>query len=253
MESKVALVTGGTAGIGRAAAVAFARRGARVVVCGRREAEGEQTMQLVRAAGGDGFFVQADVSDELAVQQLIQTIVERYDRLDYAFNNAGVGGIPGPMADGTRENWDYVIGVNLTGTWLCMKSEIQQMLRQGHGAIVNMASVGGVWGTPGISSYVAAKHGIVGLTKTAAYEYAPFGIRINVVGPGGIHTEMLDIILPTPEIRQKFSQFHPVKRLGQPEEVANTVVWLCSDEASFITGATIMVDGGVSSSVNPFA
>jgi NAD(P)-dependent dehydrogenase (short-subunit alcohol dehydrogenase family) len=252
MQDKVALVTGGTAGIGQATAVAFARLGARVVVCGRREAEGQQTVELIRAAGGDGFFMQADISDEPAVQRLIQAIVERYDRLDYAFNNAGYGGIPGPMVEGTRENWEQVISVNLTGTWLCMKFELQQMLRQGHGAIVNMASVGGVWGTAGIAPYVAAKHGIVGLTKTAAFECAPFGVRINVVGPGGIETAMLSQIMP-PELMQKFGQFHPIKRLGQPEEVANTVVWLCSDQASFVTGATIMVDGGVTSGVNPLA
>ena len=253
MQDKVALVTGGTAGIGRAAAVAFARQGARVVVCARREAQGEQTLQLIRDAGGDGFFMQADVSDEPAMQGLIQAIVERYGRLDYAFNNAGFGGLPGPMVQGTRENWDRVISVNLTGTWLCMKYELQQMLPQGHGAIVNMASVGGVFGTPGIAPYVAAKHGIVGLTKTAAMEYAPFGVRINVVAPGGINTEMLDQLMLPPEALQKFGEFHPIKRLGTPEEVANAVVWLCSDQATYVTGTVFMVDGGVTAGVNPFA
>ncbi len=252
MQGKVALVTGATSGIGRATAVAFARRGARVVVCGRREAEGRQTVEALRAVGSDGFFMAVDVSDEAAVEALVAATVERYGRLDYAFNNAGYGDAPGPLHSIARKDWDRMIAVHLTGTWACMKYELQQMLPQGGGVIVNMASVAGVIGAVGLSSYVAVKHGIMGLTKTAAVEYAPFGIRINVVGPGGVVTEGLEGLLAMPAVAAHFTQTHPVNRLGRPEEVANAVVWLCSDEASFMTGAAMMIDGGVTAGLNPF-
>ncbi len=250
MKGKIALITGGTSGIGRATAVGFAQAGATVVVCGRRQAQGEETIDLVRQAGSDGSFVQTDVSDEAAVQSLIGQTVERYGRLDYAFNNAGIGGDIGPLVACTRESWDQVISTNLTGVWLCMKYELQRMLQQGGGVIVNTASVAGVWGSPGMSAYVASKHAVVGLTKAAALEYAAAGVRVNVVAPAGILTDMVTNMM-NEEMLTAFANSHPVGRLGQPEEVAQAVVWLCSDAASFITGHTLMIDGGTTAGVNP--
>jgi NAD(P)-dependent dehydrogenase (short-subunit alcohol dehydrogenase family) len=253
MGNRVALVTGGTTGIGRAAVLGFARQGYATVFCGRREVEGKETEALVREAGGRGKFVQTDVCDEQAVRRLVNQTLETFGGLDCAFNNAGITGPMRPTADITLEDWSAVMSINVTGTWLCMKYQIPIMLKQKRGAIVNMSSVSGVWGTPGLSAYVAAKHAVLGLTKSAAIEYAPAGIRINAVGPAGIMTDILGSALgDNTDMLDKFRSAHPLGRFGTPQEVAAAVVWLCSDESSFITGTTLMIDGGGTAGVNPF-
>jgi NAD(P)-dependent dehydrogenase (short-subunit alcohol dehydrogenase family) len=253
MDKKVALITGGTSGIGRAAVLAFAKAGISTVFCGRRSAEGKETEALVERAGARGLFVQTDVCDEAAVQQLVERTLSVFGRLDCAFNNAGITGRMGPTAEHNRADWDAVMATNVTGTWLCMKYQIQAMLKQGKGSIVNMSSVSGVWGTPGLSPYVAAKHAVLGLTKTAAMEYSAAGIRINAVAPAGIGTEIISTTLGHDEnLIAKFRSAHPIGRFGTVEEVANAVVWLSSSEASFITGHTLMIDGGATAGVNPF-
>lgn len=254
LENKVALITGGTTGIGRDTAVLFAREGARVVFTGRREAEGNETLNLVRASGGDGLFLKSDVSKAAEVQSVVQKTVEKYGRLDVAFNNAGVEGKWLPLADQTEENWDYVHGINLKGVWLCLKYEIQQMLKQGGGgAIVNMSSVAGLIGAAGAGVYIASKHGVIGLTKTAAIECAANGIRVNAVCPAVIETPMAESAFADPEINKRMLAVHPVGRFGKPAEVAEAVLWLCSDKSSFTTGQAIGVDGGLLIGPNPNA
>jgi NAD(P)-dependent dehydrogenase (short-subunit alcohol dehydrogenase family) len=244
-EDKVALVTGGSSGIGRATALAFAHAGARVVIADIAEDGGEETIALIKGAGGAAIFVRTDVSKAADVAELIRAAVSTYGRLDYAFNNAGIDGDTVPTADGSEANWDHVLATNLKGVWLCMKHEIQHMLQQGHGAIVNTASVAGLVGFPGLAAYTASKHAIVGLTKTAALEYARAGIRINAVCPGAIRTPALArFIAQAPQIEAQVIAMEPVGRLGTPEEVAEAVVWLCSDGSSFVTGTAMTVDGG---------
>jgi NAD(P)-dependent dehydrogenase (short-subunit alcohol dehydrogenase family) len=253
MSDRVALVTGGTTGIGRATVLAFAKRGYATVFCGRREAEGKQTEDMLQAAGGRGRFIQTDVCDEAAVRHLIGWTLENYGQLDCAFNNAGVTGPMRPTIELTPEEWASVMSINVTGTWLCMKYQIPAMLKRGRGAIVNMASVSGIWGTPGLAAYVAAKHAVLGLTKTAAIEYAPAGLRINAVAPAGIMTEIISSALgDNPVMLEKFRSAHPLGRFGTAEEVAAAVLWLCSDESSFVAGNTLMIDGGATAGVNPF-
>jgi len=244
-DGKVALVTGGSFGIGRATAVAFAKRGAKVVVADWMEDKENETIRLVKNAGSDAMFVHCDVSSSTEVKNMIEKTIAHFGRLDYAFNNAGIEGATANTHECTEENWDKTIGINLKGIWLCMKNEIPYMLKEGKGAIVNCASVAGLISFPGLPAYVVSKHGVVGLTKTAALEYARQGIRINAVCPGVIKTPMIDRVTgKDKEIEKQYISMEPVGRMGNPEEVGEAVIWLCSDSASFVTGHALPVDGG---------
>lgn len=245
ITGKTALVTGAGSGIGRAAAIAFASAGANVVVADIDIAGGDETVALMRGLAGKGVFVAADISRGPEVDALIKTTVDTFGSLDCAFNNAGIQGELSLTADCTEENWDHIIGINLKGVWLCMKYEIQQMLKQGAGAIVNNSSNFGLVGSNGMPAYSAAKHGVVGLTKTAAIEYAKSGVRVNAVCPGPVQTPLVDkIVARQPEIVDAITAREPIGRMGQPHEIASAVVWLCSDEASFVVGSVLPVDGG---------
>ena len=245
LKGKVALVTGGTAGIGRETAIALAIAGAKVIVSGRRIEQGEETINLIRHKGGEATFVQADVSQATEVERTIAKAVETYGSLDCAFNNAGVEGKLAPITELSLEDFNKVIDINLKGTWLCLKYEIEQMLKQGFGAIVNTSSGMGEVGMANLSLYCASKHGIMGLTKSLALEYAKQGIRINAIAPGPIDTGMPDRGTSSKEALENYiSTFVPMGRMGTAQEVAELVVWLCSDAASFVTGTTVAVDGG---------
>lgn len=250
LAGKVMLVTGGASGIGRATALACAREGARLIIADLQEEGGQYTVHLITAQGGEASFVQTDVTQATAVEALIAKAVERYGRLDCAHNNAGISGrgIAGDhralTAEYPDERWHQVIAVNLTGVWLCVKYELQQMLTQGGGAIVNTASAAGLVGLVGNAAYVASKHGVVGLTRTAAVEYAKHGIRVNCVCPGYIQTPMTAPGVHDPDRMARMIASEPVGRLGDPTEVAAAVVWFCSDAASFVTGHAMAVDGG---------
>ena len=246
VENKVALVTGSGSGIGRASALTFAREGAKVVVADVSVNGGEETVQMIKKAGSEAIFVKTDISKANEVNALINAAVETYGRLDCVHNNAGIEGVSAPMADYPDEEWDRVIDINLRGVWLCMKAEIRQMLKQGGGAIVNTASTLGVVGIQGISAYVASKSGVVGLTKAAALDYATSGIRINAVMPGVIRTPMMDRQMGENAhlAEQQYIALEPIGRLGRPEEIAEAVVWMCSDAASFVLGHAMAVDGG---------
>lgn len=242
---KVAFVTGAASGIGRATALAFAKRGANVFVADTSEEGGQETVRLIEKFDVPAHFVKCDVSKEEDIKRTIEDIINKYGHIDYAFNNAGIEGSQGATADCTGENWDRVISVNLKGVWLCMKYEIQQMLKSGHGSIVNCASIAGLVGFQGIPAYCASKHGVLGLTKTAALEYAKSNIRINAVCPGVIQTPMIDRFAHgEAQTMKMLMNSEPVGRLGQPEEIAEAVVWMCSDAASFVTGHPLVVDGG---------
>jgi NAD(P)-dependent dehydrogenase (short-subunit alcohol dehydrogenase family) len=244
-ENKVALITGGSYGIGRATAVAFAQRGARVVIADWIEDTEGETLRLVTEAGSEGVFVTCDVSKSSNVKAMIDKTISTFGTLDFAFNNAGIEGLMGPVQQCTEENWDKTIAINLKGVWLCMKYEIEQMVKQGKGAIVNCSSVAGLNGFANLPAYVASKHGVIGLTKTAALENAKTNIRVNAVCPGVIHTSMIDRITHgDKEAEKQYTAIEPVGRMGDPKEVAETVVWLCSNAASFVTGDAIAVDGG---------
>ena len=242
-EHKVAIVTGGSFGIGKSTALAFARRGARVVIADW--IQNDAVLKEIKEIGGTAIFVRCDVSNSTDVAAVFSQAVYTFGRIDFAVNNAGIEGQTASSHECTEENWDKTIAINLTGVWLCMKHEIPVMLKQGKGAIVNVASIAGLIGFPGLPAYVVSKHGIVGLTKTAALEYAKRGIRVNTVCPGVIKTAMVDRITGEDKaVEKKYEDMEPVGRMGQPEEVAEAIIWLCSDAASFVTGDAIAVDGG---------
>jgi len=244
LENKVAIITGGTSGIGRETAVLFAEAGAKVVVAGRREAEGKETVDLMCKAGGDGFFVKTDVAKAADVQALVQKTVDKFGRLDTAFNNAGIEGNWMPMLDISEEDWDRTIDINLKGVWLCLKYEIQQMLKSGGGTIVNMSSVAGLMGSPGAAPYCASKHGVIGLTRTAALEQAKQKIRVNAVCPAVIESPMEQRLFGDPEVHKFAVGMHPIGRIGTAREVAEAVLWMCSEKSSFMTGHYLVLDGG---------
>jgi NAD(P)-dependent dehydrogenase (short-subunit alcohol dehydrogenase family) len=245
LAGKVALVTGGTSGIGRATAIAYAQQQAKVVVVGRRIDEGEETVRLIKEAGTEAIFVQADVTKEADVKAMVDKAVSVFGRLDIAFNNAGTVGENPSLIEQTEAEYDRTMNVNVKGVWLSMKYEIAQMLKQGSGAIVNTASVLGVVALPIVPLYTASKHAVVGLTKAAALQYAKAGIRINAVAPASIETDMFEAGTGgQDEAKEYMASLHPIGRIGQPVEVANAVLFLSSDMASFVTGETLMVDGG---------
>ncbi|MBA4329158.1 MAG: short-chain dehydrogenase [Polaromonas sp.] len=244
LKNKVALVTGASSGIGRAVALAWAREGARVVVSDVNLAGGEETAALVRAQGGDALFVAADVGKPADAEALVAQTLARYGRLDIACNNAGIGGPQAATADYPLDGWAEVININLSGVFYGMKYQIPAMLKSGGGSIINMASILGAVGFAGAPAYTAAKHGVLGLTQAAALEYSAQGVRINAVGPGFIHTPMISGLEQDAAIQAMLVGAHPIGRLGQPGEVAELVLWLSSDKASFVTGSYYPVDGG---------
>ncbi|MCY4385985.1 MAG: SDR family oxidoreductase [Desulfurellaceae bacterium] len=245
LDGKVALITGAGSGIGRASALAFAREGAKVAVADIVVEGGEETVRMVKEAGGEAFFIKVDVSNAAEVEAMVNTVVDTYGRIDCAYNNAGIEGRLASTDEYPEDVFDKVIDINLTGVWLCMKYELPHMLKQGGGAIVNTASGAGLIGVAGMSAYVASKHGVVGLTKTAALEYAKSGIRVNSVCPGLIQTPMVErITADQPQLGEALVAAEPVGRTGKPEEIAESVVWLSSDAASFVTGHAMSVDGG---------
>lgn len=248
-KDKVALVTGAGSGIGRATALAFAEQGARVVVGDIGAEAGEETVRLVRDRGGEATFVPTDVSKEADVVGMVARVVGAYGRLDYAFNNAGLTQNSQPLAEQPSDTYDRVFDVSVRGVWLSMRAEIEQLLRQGGGAIVNMGSMSSVVGIAGLTTYTGSKHAILGLTRGAALDYARQGIRINAVGPGTIDTPMIRRFVElagTESVMDPIRAAHPVGRMGRAEEVAAAVLWLCSDAASFVVGHMLMVDGGYS-------
>ena len=244
-DGKVALITGGGSGIGRATALSFAREGAQVVIGNRNVERGEETVAMIRKAGGTASFKRTDVLVTAEIEALVEHAVKTYGRLDLAFNNAGVEGEVRPLIEQTEANYDAVMDVNVKGVWLSMKYEIPRMLKQGGGAIVNCSSVAGLIGFPNLAIYIASKHAVVGLTKTAALEYSAQGIRINAVNPAVIDTEMVDRLADGLSMtKDDLATLHPIGRIGRVEEVAEAVLWLCSSKSSFVTGHSLIVDGG---------
>ena len=245
LQNKVVLVTGGASGIGRVTALALAQAGAKVALADVDAAGGEATAKLIQEHGSEALFVRTDVGDAAAVQSLMQTIITTYGRLDCAFNNAGIEGLPTRTADASEDDFDRIMRVNVKGVWLCMKAEIQQMVAQGGGVIVNTASVAGLVGAHSLPIYSASKHAVVGLTKSAAVEYARKGVRVNAVCPTVIRTPMVERGLAAlPEFMDVVKQSIPMRRIGEPEEVAAAVLWLFSDASRFVTGTTLSIDGG---------
>jgi NAD(P)-dependent dehydrogenase (short-subunit alcohol dehydrogenase family) len=244
MNTQVVLITGALTGIGRATALAFADEGAQVIVSGRREEEGQKLLSEIRKKGAEAEFVRADVRDEDDVRNLIDKIIQRYGRLDVAVNAAGTEGLPGPVTEQTPESYAATFDTNVLGTLLSMKHELRVMLPQKSGSIVNISSTYGHTGASGASVYCASKHAVEGLTKSAALEAAPAGVRVNVIAPGPIETAMLNRFTKTEERKAGLASTVPLRRVGRPEEVAQAIVFLSSAKASFITGASYLVDGG---------
>jgi len=245
-RGNVALVTGAAAGMGLAVANAFAAAGASVVLADFKEEAAQAAAQKLVAAGLRAIALRCDVSDDAQVEQMVHRTVGEFGRLDMAFNNAGVMAHIAPTADSTREEWDRVIGINLRGVWSCMKYELRQMQRQGSGAIVNNASVGALTGNPGIGAYIASKHGVIGLTRTAALEYVQHGIRVNAVNPGLIDTQIArDVVSGDEQAYADIAKNVPIGRAGRPEEIASAVLWLCSQGVSYVVGHALTVDGGM--------
>jgi NAD(P)-dependent dehydrogenase (short-subunit alcohol dehydrogenase family) len=246
-ENKVALVTGAASGLGLATATAFAESGAAVVLADWNEKEVQAAARAIAANGHKTLAITCDVSDDAQVEAMVKQTVATFGRLDAAYNNAGVQNVLAETADSPRDDYDRIMAINLRGVWSSMKFELQQMRAQGSGAIVNCSSLGGLIGGSRRGTYHAAKHGVIGLTKSAALEYATRGIRVNDVCPGMIQTPMSDKMIAEgqgPELDSMLNTFVPMKRLGRPEEIAAAVLWLCSDAASYITGQSISVDGG---------
>ncbi len=245
-SNNVALVTGATSGIGRATALAFAREGAGVVVSGRRQKEGQTVVDEIKAAGGDALFLRADMTNEADIAGLIERTLEHFGRLDVAFNNAGLLGPQNAFVDQTLADYDQIFAINVRGVFLSMKHQISAMLRTGGGAIVNNASIGGSLGFPNVALYVASKHAVLGLTRTAALEYARQNVRVNAVSPAGIQTDMLDgaFGIGDSDPKRAFAESHPIGRLGSPEEIADAVLYLSAPGAAFVTGHDLLVDGG---------
>lgn len=245
-EGKVALVTGAGSGIGRATALAFAQRGSKVALADSSLRGGQGTLEMIGAMGREAVFIRTDVSRSDEVRAMVEQAVTAYGRLDFAFNNAGILGDSARTHECTEENWDRVISVNLRGVWLCMRCEIPHMLKQGSGAIVNTASADALVGDPGVPAYAASKGGVLQLTRTAALEYAKDNVRINAICPGTVHTPMIDRLLEEqPETEAFLRGSMPIGRFAEPEEVAEAVVWLCSDAASFVVGHALSIDGGL--------
>lgn len=246
LDGKVTLVTGAASGIGRATAIAFANAGARAVVIADIDDEGlDETAQMVRNSGADALPVKTDVSRASDVENMVEKAIAAFGRLDCAFNNAGIEGVMAPTAEITEQNWDRTLDINLKGVWMCMKAELPHLLAADGGSIVNCSSVFGLVGFQGVGAYAASKHGMIGLTKSAALDYAQTGVRINAVCPGVIQTAMVDrAVAANPALEPALVALEPVGRMGRAEEIADAVVWLCSDAASFVTGQAIAIDGG---------
>lgn len=245
MTGKVALITGGSTGIGLATALKFAQAGAKVAIASSNATKGAAALEQLKAISDDAIYVQTDVSQPDQVETLINTVIETFGKLDFAVNNAGVE-LMMPTHETTEDGWDRTIDINLKGVWLSMKYEIPQMLQNGGGAIVNISSTAGEKAFAGMSAYVSSKHGVNGMSQVAALEYAEHGVRVNVVSPGPIATPMMGRVKEyIPNVDEMFAQSTAMKRVGRPEEVANAIVWLCSDEATFVTGAIVPVDGGM--------
>jgi NAD(P)-dependent dehydrogenase (short-subunit alcohol dehydrogenase family) len=245
-QDKVFMVTGGASGIGKATAIMFALEGANVIVADISVKGGQDTVQEIKRMGGIATYIQTDVSKAREVENLINRIIESYGKLDFAFNNAGIDHKNTRMHEITEDMWDKVTSVNLKGVWLCMKFELAQMLKQGHGVIVNTSSVGGLVGSPGLTAYTASKGGINQLTKTAAIEYARAGIRVNALCPALTLTPLTESFLQnSPETAERVLEQTPMGRMATTEEMASAVLWLCSDTASYVTGICLPVDGGM--------